>query len=57
MLTIEEIRKRLRDQRPADVAEKTGLHENTVRKFLLPGNNPTYKTIKKLSIYLEGKNG
>ena len=57
MLTIDQIRAALRDRRLAKVAEATGLHYNTIREVRdNPNANPTYKVIKVLSDYLEGRN-
>lgn len=56
MMTLESIREALKDRRVSMVAEATGLHYNTVRD--LRDNekaNPTYKVLKALSDYLEGK--
>jgi len=53
MLTLDQIRKALRDRRLAKVAQATGLHYNTVREIRdNPNANPTYKVIKALSDYL-----
>ena len=57
MLTLDQIRAALRDRRLAKVAEATGLHYNTIREVRdNPDANPTYKVIKVLSDYLEGRN-
>lgn len=57
MLTLDQIRAALRDRRLAKVAEATGLHYNTIREVRdNPKANPTYKVIKVLSDYLEGRN-
>lgn len=57
MLTLDQIRAALRDRRLAKVAEATGLHYNTIREVRdNPNANPTYKVIKVLSDYLEGRN-
>ena len=57
MLTLDQIRAALRDRRLSKVAEATGLHYNTIREVRdNPDANPTYKVIKALSDYLEGRN-
>lgn len=57
MLTLDQIRAALRDRRLSKVAEATGLHYNTIREVRdNPNANPTYKVIKVLSDYLEGRN-
>lgn len=53
MLTIEQIRERLKDRQLNAVAKKTGLHSNTVYK-IANGAGANYETIKKLSDYLTG---
>jgi len=56
MMTLESIRKALKDRRVSMVAEATGLHYNTVRDVRDNDRaNPTYKVVKALSDYLEEK--
>jgi hypothetical protein len=56
MLTIEQIRAALRDRRIGMVAAATGLHYNTVKSVRDSLTaNPSYKVLKALSDYLEGK--
>lgn len=56
MMTLESIRQALKDRRVSMVADATGLHYNTVRDIRDNERaNPTYKVIKALSDYLEGK--
>lgn len=56
MLTLEQIRKELIDLRPTMVSEATGIHYNTLRQVRdNPSCNPTYKIVKALSDYLEGR--
>jgi DNA-binding Xre family transcriptional regulator len=55
MLTIKEIRQKLEDRKLQIVAEKTGVHYNTLKKIKDGKNdNPTLKVIKAISDYLEG---
>lgn len=55
MLTLEQIRHKLKDRRPNMVAEATGLHLNTILAIRDSDNaNPTYKVLVALSDYLEG---
>lgn len=56
MLTIDEVREKLRDRRLTVVADETGLAYDTVRrvaagKFI----NISYETVARLSEYLERK--
>jgi hypothetical protein len=56
MLTLEMIRSLLQDRRVPLVAEATGLHYNTIRQIRdTPSANPTYKVVKALSDYFEGR--
>lgn len=56
MMTIDDIRQQLKDLRPKRVAEATGLHANSIRDIRdNPEANPTYRTLKALSEYLEAR--
>jgi hypothetical protein len=56
MLTLDEIRERLRDRRLPVVSEATGVHSNTIRVIRdNPWANPTYQVMLKLSNYLTDK--
>lgn len=56
MMTIDEIRQQLKDLRPKRVSEATGLHTNSIRDIRdNPEANPTYRTLKALSEYLESR--
>jgi hypothetical protein len=53
MLTLEDIRTRLKDRRLPVVAQATGIHANTLREVRdNPLANPTYKVFKLLNDYL-----
>lgn len=53
MLSPEEIKIKLQDRNLKVVAEKTGLHQNTVYKFAKGGDSSSkFITVKKLSDYL-----
>ena len=55
MMTLEQIKRALRDRRLGMVADATGLHVNTIREVRDSENaNPTYKVLKALSDYLQG---
>jgi ribosomal protein L10 len=52
MLTLDDIRERLKDRRLLVVAEVTGIHANTLREVRdNPLANPTYKVFKSLNDY------
>jgi hypothetical protein len=51
MLTLEQIRERLADRRLMVVAEKTGLHYNTVLAVRKGKKSVEYQVVKALSDY------
>jgi hypothetical protein len=52
MLTLDDIRIRLKDRRLPVVAQATGIHANTLREVRdNPLANPTYKVFKLLNDY------
>jgi len=54
MLSPLEIRERLHDRVTSVVSEKTGLHENTIRRLKTGEIKlPSYDTMKKISDYFE----
>lgn len=53
-MTIEEIREKLKDRNLKIVAEKIGIHHNTIYKIAHGVNNPNYSTLLKLQDYLNG---
>lgn len=56
MLDIAVIRKALEDRNLARVAEKVGIHVNTLRGIRSGANaNPTLETLTRISNYLAGK--
>lgn len=58
LMTLDEIRTRLRSENLTTVAAETGLNYNTVR-FIRHGrlDNPTLKTMTALTEYFEAKGG
>jgi len=55
LVTFEQIRTSLDDRSVEKVAERTGIHRNTISAIRAGTNqNPTYATIKALSDYLRG---
>jgi len=56
MLTLPEIQEKLKGTNLSEVARETGIHPSMMWRIANEdGQNPQYKTIKKLSDYLEGK--
>ncbi len=56
MLTLEEVRFLLQDRSPSRVAEACALHYNTIRDLRdNPDANPSYRVLKTVADYLEGK--
>jgi transcriptional regulator with XRE-family HTH domain len=54
MLTIERLRELMQDRAVPVVAERTGIHYNTVLNIKNGTNkNPSYEVIKKLSDYFQ----
>jgi len=51
MLTLEEIRELLQDRRLMVVAQRTGLHYNTLLKIRDNTSSPSYEAVKALSDY------
>jgi DNA-binding phage protein len=56
MMTIEQIKDRLRDANLKRVAKNAGIHPATVYRFMQEDSKPLYETVKALSDYLEGRN-
>lgn len=52
MLTLEQIRERMRDRKVTVVADAIGVHANTVYRALNADGKPSYETVKLLSDYL-----
>ena len=59
MMTIEQIRDLLADRKLNIIAEKTGIHYNTVRNIANgDGEGASYRTIRVLSdFFMDAKNG
>jgi hypothetical protein len=53
MLTLELIREQLQDRRLTVIAERTGLHPNTLRDIRNNADcNPSHRVLAALSVYL-----
>jgi len=58
MMTLEQIRQQLADRRLSVVAERTGLHYQTVWRISAgEAERPSYETIKRISDYLTDTTG
>ena len=56
MLELSKIRELLMDSNLARVAEKIGIHANTLRNIRSGANtNPTLETMARISNYLQGQ--
>lgn len=53
MLTLEQIRDRLADRNLHQVAERAGIHRQTLYRIASGQTQPSYETLRKLSEYLE----
>lgn len=54
MLSVKEIKEKLKDRRISVLSEKTGLSRQVIYNLLWgKSKNPTYETVEKLSDYLE----
>jgi len=53
MLTVEEIKEKMKDRKIKVVADAVDMHENTIYRFLA-GRDSRWSTVEKLSKYLEG---
>jgi hypothetical protein len=55
MLTLEQIRSQLQDRRLTVIAQRTGLHPNTLRDIRNNADcNPSHRVLAALSDYLTG---
>lgn len=56
MLTLEKIKAKLADRNLAEVASRIGMNRQQLWMIATgKNNNPTIKTLKRISDYLEGK--
>lgn len=56
MLTLPEIQEKLKGTNLSEAARETGIHPSMMWRIANEeGQNPQYKTIKKLSDYLEAR--
>jgi len=55
MLTLDQIKEKMKDRRVRVVAKETGMNHQTIYNALKDGSNPEYETVKALSDYLEAQ--
>ena len=56
MMTIDEIREKLKDRRLSMVAMATGLSRQAIHKVITGKTpNPSHETVRRLMEYLEGR--
>lgn len=57
MLTLEEIRSRLKGYNLKQLAEASGVHYNALYRLMNGGTNPSYETVQKIVAHLDKKHG
>lgn len=57
MMTINEIRARLKPMNLKAVARESGVHYNAIYRLMNGGTSPAYETVQKIVTYLEKLNG
>lgn len=55
MMTVEQIKTRLKDANLKRIAQGAGVHPATVYRFMQEGSKPLYETVKSLSDYLSSQ--
>lgn len=56
MMTLEEVKERLKPMNLQYVARETGIHGNVLYRICKGQRNPSYATVKKISDWLEDLN-
>lgn len=56
MLTLDEVKRRLKPMNLQHVAKETGIHPNALYRICAGASGPRYETVKKLSDWLESIN-
>lgn len=57
MMTLEQIKEKLKDRNLSAVADAAGVHRNAIYRLVNGQSNPSYETVRRLAEYLsEGKN-
>lgn len=54
MMTLNQVRAKLRPMNLAVVAKETGVHYNSVYRIVNGSINPKYETVQKIVMWLEG---
>ena len=57
MLSIEEIKRRLKDSNLTSVAKSSGVNYHTLYKFMVKNIDPRHSTVTLLSAYLNSLGG
>lgn len=53
MLTLDEIKRRLKYMKLRQVSRESGVHENVLYRLVRSETNPQYETVERLSNWLE----
>lgn len=53
MLTLDEVREKLKDRNLVKVAKTCGVHYNCLYRFMRGKSSPAYETVQKLVTYIE----
>lgn len=53
MLTLDQVREKLKDRNLKKVAETCGIHYNCIYRFMNGKSNPSYDTVQKLVSHIE----
>lgn len=52
MMTLEQIREKLKDRNLSVVADAAGVHRNALYRLMNSRSNPSYETVRRLVEYL-----
>ncbi|WVH13954.1 hypothetical protein CASP1_00031 [Alcaligenes phage CASP1] len=56
MITLDEIKRQLKDMNLRAVSRGAGVHYNALYRLVNGDTNPSYETVHKIVSYLEAKN-
>lgn len=57
MMTLEQIREKLKDRNLSAVADAIGVHRNAIYRLVNDQSNPSYETVRRLVEYLSKGKG